>query len=185
MSSDAAGAGLTVLDCQENPNRNVTDSFVTPNLFNPKSLVVIKNLITSGKDENQASVVEFIDKNRSGIIESKDMIVLFMEDGVPKKTNKLLKVLEKSSKKQNFEKLLGAQLDRWVMQRLAELDPTVKISKQALGRLVAFVGNDSFLLNNEIQKVVNYCAGRMITDADIDLLVRANLSTNIFKTIDS
>ena len=185
ISSDAAGAGLTIVDCQESPNRNVTDLFVTPNLFNPKSLVIVKNIIASGSEENQNSVLEFIDKNKNGIIESQDVVVIFMEDGVPKKSNKILKVLEKSAKKQNFEKLLGIKLEQWIMKRMTELDPAVKISKQALNRLIAFVGNDSFLLNNEIQKIVNYCAGRMISNEDIDLLVKANLNTNIFKTIDS
>jgi DNA polymerase-3 subunit delta len=111
--------------------------------------------------------------------------VVFWEREMPKKNNALYKLLEKSGKKQNFEKLSGARLNTWVLQRMKELDPKSSISKPALEKLVAYVGNGTLALDAEIQKLVNYSDGNMIGEKEVETLVRSNIDANIFSTVDA
>jgi DNA polymerase-3 subunit delta len=40
-------------------------------------------------------------------------------------------------------------------------------------------------LDKEIQKLISYADGKIISDKDVDILVKASLDSNIFKTIDA
>ena len=47
------------------------------------------------------------------------------------------------------------------------------------------MGNDLWQMNNEINKLASYKAGETINPEDIDLLVKAKIDVNIFKTLDA
>jgi len=88
-------------------------------------------------------------------------------------------------KKHNFEKLSGLKLNQWAAKRLKELDVEASISKPALDTLIAYVSNDNYLLDNEIRKLAAFSAGKMIGEKEVELLVKANIDSNIFKTVDA
>ena len=115
----------------------------------------------------------------------KDLVAVFWERNVPKKNNSLFKFLEKESQKQNFEKMDGAKFFQWALKTLKKIDPKASISKAALDRLVVYVGNDSQILENEIRKLTDFADGKMISEKDVEILVKANIDSNIFATIDA
>jgi DNA polymerase-3 subunit delta len=66
-----------------------------------------------------------------------------------------------------------------------ELDAQAKISQPALDKLILYTGADTDVLDKEIQKLVNFSAGKMIAEKDVEELVKADLDNNIFATIDA
>jgi DNA polymerase-3 subunit delta len=130
------------------------------------------------------SFEEYLKKHLSGISEDKDLIVVFWEKNFPKKSDKFFKLIEKNSKSQNFEKLTGAKLSQWILKEMKEVDSKSEISRQALEKLVAYAGENPILLSREIQKLVNFADGKMISEKDIETLVKTDVDSDIFKTID-
>lgn len=190
LKSDPVGTGLSVFDFDDQARNkkmwaNLMSALETPNLLAPKRLVIVQNVISSKQEDSQKKCLEFLEKNCGRLQEDADLVVLFWEGSVPKKTDALYKFLEKNAKKQSFEKLIGPKLTNWILARIKELDAKAEISKAALDKLVVYVGSDTRVLDAEIQKLVNFADGKMIQDSDVDVLVKANLDSNIFGMIDA
>ncbi len=183
LQSDKFGSGLSVFDFGEKnvSAQKLLDVLEMPNLLAPKRLAIAKRIVGSTEAEE---ILEYLEKNKKEILEEKDLVVVFWEEGVPKKSAKLAKFLETNSKKQNFEKFEGLKLSQWVVKRVKEISDKSGITKPALDKLLAYAGSDMYVLDREIQKLVNYKDG-LIKDGDVDLLVKANVNTNIFNTIDA
>lgn len=183
LKYDSAGSGLSIFDYTGGNFKNkFLDILGTPNLLSPKRLVITKNLISSGKEEEREETLNYLEKNKT-LADDKDLVVVFFENNLPKKTNALFKFLSKNAKSQNFEKLAGLRIESWVLKRIKELDLKASISKSALEKLIAYSGGDTHVLNSEIQKLVNFSDGRIINDEDVERLVNANISIKIFDTI--
>ncbi|MCX6763315.1 MAG: DNA polymerase III subunit delta [Candidatus Moranbacteria bacterium] len=185
LKSDPAASGLSVCDFGDKAKtEEVINILGTPNLLAPKRLVIIKNLIKNGTDTDQGKILEFIKKNKKDLETSRDLVVVFWEGEKIQKNNALGKILM-AGKAQEFEKLSGLKLNQWINKRIKEIDIKAGISQPALDKLVLYAGNDMFLLDNEIQKLASYAGGKTISEEMVELLVKANLDSNIFNTIDA
>lgn len=186
LKSDKSGSGLSSFDFEDRAFvKDIIDVCSMPNLLAPKRLVMIKRIIRNGLEGEQKIMLEYLEKNKKSLEEDEDLVIVFWEENISKKTNKLFKLLGTLDKKQEFEKLAGVKLDSWILKRIKELDVGANISKTALEKLIAYCGNETLILNTELQKLVNYVNGRMISDQDIEILVRANIDANIFATIET
>ncbi|MCD6149601.1 DNA polymerase III subunit delta [bacterium] len=202
LQKDKIGSGLSIVDFEENGEEaNLPEIAGARGLFSVKRLVIAKNLILSGTAGNQSEALNFLESNKKNLQASQDLVLVFWEKGLPRKNNKLFKFLLANSKSQNFEKLSGGKLSAWILKRVQSLGG--KISLPALNKLAAYVGSDLFQMDNEIEKLVNYVspsekglsAGEakvesgekngIITETDIDLLVKSKIKANIFETIDA
>ena len=186
LEKDPAGSGLSAFDFSESKNETekILGALATSNLLAPKRLVIIKNIILEGTDETRENICGFL-KKQKWLVEDRDTVVVFWEAGKAKKSDVLYKYLLKNSKSQEFEKLTGAKLEQWVFKRIKKIDEKNSISCGALEKLLAFVGEDMRTLDNEIEKLCAYADRKMIVEKDVEILVRANLSSNIFNTIDA
>ncbi len=189
MEKDPAGSGLSFFDFSDLKTEmdKVWGALATNNLLAPKRLVIIKNIILEGADSARENMLAFL-KNQKWLADDKDTVAVFWEAGPPaggKKSGVLYKYLFKNSKKQEFEKLTGIKLNQWTLRRIKKISESASISRAALEKLLAFAGEDMHFLNNEIEKLVTYADGKIITEDDVELLVRANLGSNIFNTIDA
>lgn len=186
LESDKSGSGLSSFDAEEEKEiaKKIMDVFSIPNLLAPKRLVIIKNIVLASREVLENSFEEYLKKHLSGIAEDKDLIVVFWEKDFPKKSDRFFKLIEKNSKSQNFEKMTGAKLSQWILKEMKEIDSKSEISRQALEKLVAYAGENPILLGREIQKLVNFADGKMISEKDVETLVRADIDSDIFKTID-
>jgi len=54
----------------------------------------------------------------------------------------------------------AVDLVKWIAARVGELDQKGNISKEAIERIILFVGSDTVALDAELQKLVNYSAGK-------------------------
>lgn len=186
LESDKSGSGLSLFDVEvekESANK-IINALSMSNLLAPKRLVIIKNLIL-GSQTLDAKLEDYFKKNLEKISEGQDLVVILWEREFSKKTSSFFKLIEKKAKSQNFEKLTGVRLSQWILKEIKEIDNKGEISKQALEKLVVYVGEDPILLRREIQKLLNFSNGKMISEKDIELLVRAKIDSDIFRTIDA
>jgi len=184
LINNNSGSDLSVIDFEEDSNKRLEDVVNSISLFTSKQLVISKNLIKKANKDVQDESLEFLE-NRKGIIRSKDSVVVFWEEGIPRKNSKLFKFIGKNSKIQNFEKLKAGQLEKWVVSQFAKINPEVEISKSALNKLISFVSDDLFMLDNEIKKLTNFKSDGIIGEKDVEILVKAKIESNIFETIEA
>ena len=184
LRKDKIGSGLTIIDFREDNEKNKLSEIVSAQaLFSSKRLIIIKNLILSGISSDQQEVLSFLEPGKKNLQASQNIVLVFWENGLPRKNNKLFKFLLASSKNQNFEKLTGNKLSAWTLKRIQDLGG--KISPEALNKLIVYIGNDLLQINNEANKLTSYAQGKVIAETDIDLLVKSKIEANIFETIDA
>jgi DNA polymerase-3 subunit delta len=180
------GSGAQISSSKDGRNKQrLLDVLNTPNLLAPKRLVIAQNMIEEATDNEKDDFIMYLKKYEKQIQDDTDLVIIIWEAAQPKKNGKLYKILTKIAKAQNFEKLNGLKLNQWILQKIKEIRKESGISKNALEKIILFVGNDTNFLDKELQKLVDYTDGKVIQSADVDMLVRANLDTNIFNTIDA
>lgn len=188
LEKDTSGSGLSVFDFAEKADaKRIISTFGTANLLSPKRFVIVENIISAGQKQDQEEMLSYLKTNKT-LVENDDLVVVFCENNQPRKNSALYKFLEAKDggvKVQKFEKLIGSKLAQWIVRRINEIDSRSGIAKDALDKLILFVGSDTGTLETEIQKLVNYADGRGIESSDVELLVRADMDNNIFQTIDA
>lgn len=153
-------------------------------LFSTKKLVIIKNLLAVAKKPGNESFENFLKRKNKG--DYKDVILVFWEGKKFAKDSKVYKFLQKNSKKQEFSSLSGAYLTNWINQEAKEKsNGAISIGKEAAEKLTVFTGDNLFLLSSEMDKLIAYRDKGEITCEDIDLLVKAKINTDVFKTVDA
>ncbi len=158
------------------------EEFRTLSMFKEKKLLIIKNVFSNShaslfKEKFLKRIEEFKNSN--------NVIVFYEEANVPK-NDSLFKILNKQAKSQEFSFLKGEKLKSWARKEFANYGK--KICPQALNQLVYYVGKDLWRFSNEIKKLVSYklkCKDIEISSRDLDFLIRPNIETDIFKTIDA
>jgi len=142
-----------------------------------KRLIIIKNLITNGCPETK----EKIAKKIKSIPESS--IIIFYEGKVPKKNDKLFKLVLKIAKTEEFLQLGGLPLINWVKTETTKRGG--EIEAEAAQELTQFLGRDLWGISNEIDKLVNYAHPRAIKKEDVLKLTFRKVETGIFDLVDA
>jgi len=188
LSFDSSGSGISIFDFSEEKNLlpKIKSVFYTANLLVSKRLLIIKKVIEAGSPLEQKDLLQSIKKNYSRLISDKDSVVVFWEANQPKKNNVLYKffVLKEEIKKQKFEKLIGLRLSQWIIKTIKNIDNKAEISRSGLDQLAIYCQGNTRLIFSEVQKLVSYTDGKIITEKEVSFLVKAEVENNIFKTID-
>lgn len=180
-----SGSSLSVVDFEEHANaRSVFDALQAGGLFSEKKLVIVKNIFSAGTADIQHEVLQFLETHEY-LLHDTDGVTVFWEKGLPKGKPKLFSYFLKKTKNQNFEPLKGKKLSDWAVKRLQEENLQVRFTSQALSLLTLYAGDDLFFLDNEIRKLANYKNEGVISENDVDLLVKSKLEANIFETIEA
>ena len=154
------------------------NNFKNPSIFKEKKLIILKNVFSC--PERAEGFQEDFLKEAQNFINSKDVILIY-EDNEVKGKNKLFKFLKDKTKSQEFKLFTGEKFKNWVKKELEKFK--AKIEPNTLDVLIDYIGNDSWRMAHEIQKLVNY--KREIKKEDVELLVKSRIETDIFKTIDA
>lgn len=170
-----SGLNLLFLNGSELKFEDFKDIFQQSSMFSEKKLLVISHIC-----QNNDFKEKFL-KNNQEYFSSKE-IILFYEEGEPKE-DKFFHLLKEKGKSQFFGLLDREKLKLWLKKELVKRQ--IKIETLALDKLIEFVGNDLWQLNNEIEKLASYKKGEIIQTADVELLVKPKIETDIFKTIDA
>lgn len=180
LKKNTSNANSSVFDFSENDSfEKLQSMFLAEGLFSSKKLVIVKNIIDSADKEVQEKMVKYLEKNNL----SKDITIIFWEKNEPRKNGRLFKKLVENCKSENFEKLLGAKLTSWVKEEFDKRE--VVINSGTINKLISFVGDDLFQMENEIDKLSNFAGRRAVKEEDIDLIVKSKIEANIFDTIEA
>ncbi len=181
-----SGLNLIFFDCEEQKlDFSVFQNRIRQvSMFKEKKLVVLKNLFSD------ADLKEDFLKNAKEFVDPKDIIIIYESKEI-KASDSLLKFLLKNAKCQESKILDYSNLRNWAKKEIEK--QKTKIEEQALDVLLDIAGEDLWQLSNEIQKLANFSAGggpafgggKIITLADVRIMIKSKIETDIFKTIDA
>lgn len=137
-------------------------------------LVIIENILSEGKAEIKEKIQEILKKV------PKSTILLFSETKIDKRLG-LYKKLMKSDKVQEFKLLDEDQLRRWIKNEVENRGGIIESA--AIIKLIEYVGNDLWRLNNEIDKLITY--KKEIEVSSIEQLVQSKIDKDIFQLIEA
>ena len=171
-----SGLNLRFFDCEGSDFHDFASEFRQMPMFQEKKLLVLKNIF-----QNQEFKKSFLENGKS-FADSKDIIVIREETSVPDKDS-FLKFLTINAKVQEFEMLEGVKLNNWAKKEFEKYQ--AQIQPEALGQLVSFVGNDLWQFSQEIQKLSAFGKDQTVGLSDVELLVKPEIATDIFQTIEA
>jgi len=171
-----SGLNLIYADTKESSFKDFYNQLKISSMFAEKKLVVLRNVFGDAKFQE-----DFLE-NAKSLGDVKDIIVVY-EDCAPDERIKFFKTLQKIAKRQKFSFLQPAPLKKWALQEITAKG--AKITPDGLDLLISFVKNDLWRMAAEINKLSNYKMGDVIRREDVELLVRPDIESDIFKTIDA
>jgi DNA polymerase-3 subunit delta len=157
-------------------------------MFDEKKLIILENIFSNKSFQEEFSA--YVKKNK--LKNNQDVIVIVYHEG------KLPSVAFKrqASMSEEFKPLQGVDLVSWIKRQVVK--NKASIDQGAVKKLVAYAGNDLWQLNNELNKLICFrswtpnrsptpkkAPEEIITEQDVDLLVKAKIDVNIFKTLDA
>src|SRR3989344_984072 len=178
-----SGINFVKIDFEEDDLDVFQKSIESHSMFEETKLVFVAGVF-SAPDSLWVDLTELIeDKKLSG---EKDVVVLFYEkkarEGLAKK-KKRFEYLLKNSAAQEFIAPKGGRLLVWIKTLAAK--KTIAVGDEAIRELASRVGNDTVRLANELVKLALYKKGGRIEKADVSKLVTAEVTSDIFRTIDA
>ncbi len=159
------------LDFQEFKN-----DFQTTPMFKEKKLFILNDTFS-----NQGFKDSFLE-NSERFVKS-DNVILFYETRGDLAKDPFFTFLKKEAKSQEFGLLAAQQLKNWLKKEFEAKG--AKIAPEALEEMIDFVGNNLWQLANETQKLAAFKKDGKIEVKDVKLLVKPEIETDIFKTIDA
>jgi len=152
----------------------IKQSIGAVSMFDEKKLIILENVLKN--KDFQEEFFPYIKKNK--LKDNHEIILVIYQEG---KIDAAIK--RRVNLFEEFKPLEGLDLANWVKREIAK--HKVNIDQMSLKKLVAYVGNDLWQMNSEIGKLISYKAGGLISEKDIDLLVKSKVDLNIFKTLDA
>ena len=185
----------SVLEAQQLRLSQLTDACSAIPFLCPCRLVIVKGLLgrfetRSGSERRSARSKE---KNSSALEEWAGLpeyinrmpptTVLVLIDGEVRAGNRLLKSLVPLAKVKGFPLLNDRGLSDWVQGKIKEGGG--KISPAASKLLVGLVGADLWVMSSEIDKLLAYGSGQVITEENVKQLTSYAREANIFALVDA
>jgi len=156
----------------------------TVSFFNEHRLLVCENIFL--KKQISDDVLGYV--NDYNLFSSHDTTLIIIQDLVEKEMlvkqeNLTRELLAKSTTIKLFEVLSDAKLTQWVVEEVKNRNCMIKT--QAVQKLISMVGNDSWMLANEIEKLTGYKTDGEISSSDVSLLVVPKVEMDIFELTDA
>lgn len=170
-----SGLNLVYINAKEKDFDDFYANFKINSMFAEKKLIIIKDAFLNLKFQES-----FLDK-LNDIEALKDIVIIYEDQKVDQRT-KFFKALVKNTKSQEFNPLQPANLKKWILAKVEKNNS--KINMEALDLLSLWIKNDLWKLSSEINKLINYKKGAVIEKKDIELHIRPDIESDIFKSID-
>jgi len=171
-----SGLNLKFLEGENLNFQDFKNLFDSQPMFKEKKLIVLKNIFS-----NQKFKEEFLKEKEKFL--DRDKIILIYEKNEIQKKDIFFQFLKNNAKYQEFKPLEGKKLENWVKKEFERYQ--VKISPQVLEKLINFVGNDLWQMENEIKKILTFKKNGKIKEKDIESLISNETETNVFKVIEA
>jgi DNA polymerase III delta subunit len=175
---DQAGGGFEHLDGEKITLRDINEKAAASSLWAAKRMIVIENIF---RNKNKDILTEATEYFREREKRGQPNIIVFLEnfiktkkkfsgaetvkldlDGREKPLTKaeknLFEFLNSSTVKQEFKKLSNTELSDWIKKETAARGG--QIGAKAVAALITLTAGDSWQIDSEINKLINYKAGQ-------------------------
>ena len=146
-------------------------------LFAQNKLVILQNIFDYGVGE-QEQILDFF-KNRFNF--SVDISVIVTWQGKPR-VNKLLNYLKRKAELTEFKKITELEVEKFILNKLkspSEIEPS------AVRKLGIILGENLWMLDRELEKLINFKSGEVITEKDVDKMCLGKITVKIFNLVDA
>ena len=159
----------------------IINEMMTVSLLGEERLVIITNPeFLKSTYKNTAIVEKFLEYFQN---ENEDTILVIFSDTDLESKVKINTVLKEKANIKKLASIEGADLNTWVISRLASNG--YKIESSALSELIERTDGDISLINNELEKLMLYQTDKNISFNTVKLLVSRNLEDNIFNLLNA
>lgn len=177
---DKSGHNIIHLDGEEINAGDFFNAVTSAGFLANKKLIVVKNIFNNKKLGTwQDTLITFLEKQQDSREEN---YIIFWQTDKPDVRTKLYKALKKFKFVEEFKNFSNADLTTWLIKQAS-------IKKKKLGPenaniLIAYAGNDLWLLSQEIEKLTHFSSNEITAD-DIKNIVVSKIDENIFSFIDA
>jgi len=183
----------TVLEGQQLPLAQLRAICATVPFLAEKRLVIVRGLLerfetrskSNGQKKapptaNQKNECQSLADDLPLLPESTELVLV---DGRVARNNPLLRALAGKAQVRHFPPLKGKELHQWIKRRVSEEGGS--ISPQAVDLLASFVGNNLWIMANEISKLVLLAAGNPINETTVSRVASYAQEANVFTMVDA
>ncbi len=149
----------------------------------PRRLVIVEGLLSRFESRGQFPERDEWSQLAQHVAQLPATTTLVLVDGKLSPTNPLLRKLGPKAKVREFRPLRGAELQRWIHERTANLGG--QISPRAARLLAELVGGNLWILSQELEKLYLSAQGRQIEEEDVLELVSYAKEASIFSLADA
>jgi DNA polymerase-3 subunit delta len=110
-------------------------------------------------------------------------VLVFVDGKIDARKNVLFKQINSSAEIREPPSLRGESLGNWIRKRITEGGGSA--SHGTINLLEKLVGNDLWNMGNEIDKLVTFSNGRLITEDDVRQVTSYTREANIFALVDA
>lgn len=181
----------TVLDGRQTTPEELRNAAETVPFLAEKRLVIVEGLLArfqpsgrlSRKKNNKRSGENDYQKFADSLKRLPDFAEVVLVDGKTGTNNPLLREIAGAGSVRVFPLLREQQLRTWINQQVATTGGS--ISPQAVSALVRFVGNDLWMMSQEVVKLSAYAGERRIEEDDVKALVSNAQEASVFAMVDA
>ncbi|PIU57019.1 MAG: DNA polymerase III subunit delta [Chloroflexi bacterium CG07_land_8_20_14_0_80_51_10] len=156
----------------------------------PKRLVIVEGLLSrfeskakSRRGRTQSPELKEWVTLAEHVTNMPESTVLVLVDGKLTKANPLMKKLAPVAKVTECVPPKGTGLNNWIRARIAANGG--EISPQAMRLLTDLIGNNLWVLSNEVDKLCLHAGNRRIEEDDVNSLVSYAKESNVFAMVDA
>jgi len=194
-NQDMLAVNTSILDSQQLSLSQLRDACSAVPFLCSHRLVIVKDLLGrfESKSGSERRATRSRAKPNSGLEEWLELAeylkqmpsttVLVLIDGEIRSNNRLLKALASQAKVTGFAPLGDRQLSDWIQGRVKQGGGT--ISPEAVKLLVGLVGADLWVMGSEIDKLLAYCSGQVISEDNVKQVTSYAREANIFNLVDA
>lgn len=177
-------SGYNVVNIENPDIESLSKEFSQTGFLAHKKLVVVKNILSQKISKEFADfILENISKLQN---DEDDNILVFYEDNMPdSKSNplsgeklRIWKSLLQVKYKWDFPKLQDFKLVSWIIEEF-KINGKI-IDKKDAEEFLGLIGNDSFSLSNEIQKVSSHSSSEKILRDEMRQIISPVVNENMF-----
>jgi len=169
---------VEVFDGGESP---VEDFFLSLSqgggLFVQEKMVILRDIFVYSTGD-QTKILDFL-KNKFG--SSVNLLLAITWSGKVR-SNKLLNYLKKVADSKEFRKKTSLEVEGFIFDKLKGL---VSIEPGAVRKLANVLSENLWLLDRELEKLINFKSEGIITENDVDEMCDQGVSVKIFDLVDA
>jgi DNA polymerase-3 subunit delta len=168
------GRAVEAYDAAETNPETVVSACNSRSLFGDGPFVVVRNLDAWNAGQ-KAKIVAYLGNPSP----ETDLVMLGEKLGT---REKLLAAVKKTGELHHFKQPIGTALVKWAIRHAKKLG--LELPEDVAGELVARCSDDKVRVMAEVEKLALYAEGAA-TLGDLEVLVRPDLQSNIFRFVDA